>query len=143
MTVVQIAAYVLFLGASAFVGYWSMFPEGPSSVFPRTPSGCLSAFIVIVLICTTALWFVRWRGARFYLPSLRRGFPHPFSVDPLQILFIGTLMSAAIVVGSAVGLLRDGSYGLWGFLLNLAVFFSLLLAQAMNYFLHRDIIEKT
>jgi hypothetical protein len=138
----HIAAFVLFLVASACVGYWSMIPGTLSSAFPRTPSGCLSPFIVIVLICTVALWCARIRGWPFYFPSLRRGFPHPFSVDPLQILFVGSLMAAGMVLGSAVGLLRSSSYGLWGFLLNVSIFLSLLFAQAMNCFLHRPIIKK-
>ena len=73
---------------------------------------------------------------------LGRGFPSPFSTDPLQILFTGSLMAAAMALGSAVGLLRSPSYGLWGFLLNVSVLLSLLFAQAINYLFHRDIIQK-
>ena len=141
MRVAQIAVYVLVLTASACIGYWSMTP-GLLSGVRNTPSGCLFAFVIIVTLCTLALWYARRRGAPFYFPSLRRGFPHPFLADPLQCLFIGTLVAMAIVLGSAIRLAGSGFYGLWTFLLNLTVFVSLLVAQALNYFLHRAIIEK-
>ncbi len=142
MRIAQIAAYVFVLAAAACLGYWSMIPGLLHSAFPSTPTGCLSAFVVIVLLCTLALWYTRRRGAPFYFPSFRRGFPHPFRADPLQCLFIATLVAMAIVLGSAIRLSGSGAYGFWTFLLNLAVFGSLLVAQALNYFLHRAIIEK-
>jgi hypothetical protein len=142
MRAVHIAAFAFVLAASACIGYLSMIPDAVSSAFARTPSGCLSAFIIIMLICTIALWCARLRGWPFYFPSLRRGFPSPFSTDPLRVLFTGSLMAAAMALGSGVGLLRSASYGLWGFLLNVSVLLSLLFAQAINYLLHRDIIQK-
>ena len=141
MRVVQVAAYVFVLAAAGCLGYLSMMP-GLLNGVRNTPSGCLFVFVVTVLLCTLALWYARRRGAPFYFPSLRRGFPHPFCADPLQCLFIATLVAMAIVLGSAIGLPGSGSYGLWSFLLNLTVFGSLLVAQALNYFLYRAILER-
>ena len=137
-----IVAYIAVLAACICLGYWSMTPSLLHWLIAPTPSGCVSAFILIVLLCSAAIWYARLRGATLRLPSMRRGFPGPFRDDPLQCLFVGTVMSLGIVVGSALGLGGSGSYGHWAFLMNLTVLVSLLFAQALNYFLHRRVIRK-
>jgi hypothetical protein len=135
-----IATYLACLAASAFLGYWSMTRGLLHSARPPTPLGYVSASILIVLLCTVGIWYAHRRGAVFQIPSLKRGFPG-FREDPLQCLFVVTLISLGMCVGNVIGLRGSGSYCNSAFLMNLTILVSLHFAHALNYFLNRAVIR--
>ncbi len=135
MRFVWLAINSLFFLAACYISYYGMGVVGvwaPSSFAGRLLQFCffLGAGILII-------WSARRKDIRFRLPSLFRGVPYPPSEDPLQYLFVFTLIGIGFCIGSTLALPGSGDYGHNIIVADIIVLAALLTAQLIGYALYR------
>jgi hypothetical protein len=101
---------------------------------------CLTIVVAVPLVALAGTHYAisRLGVTTLYRPSWNRS-PLQFWKDPLQLLFVATVVSGAALVGSALRLSGAGWDGFWMFVFYCALVAGLLLARVVTYrvFLHR------
>jgi hypothetical protein len=132
-----LSANIALVLASIWAGYNEMSPgrlqhTNPDAIF------CLCVLVVMSLFAVGTLHLSK--TARFRRPSLNR-FSLNWSGDPLQALFLSTLVCLGLVVGSLTRVLNSGAVGFWTVAFNCSLFIGLVVGQLVAYRLYRGRIE--
>jgi hypothetical protein len=109
----------------------------PSSNPDVTDSSGLLCIGLLVIMTVFVIGVVSQASQRLRAPSLNR-FSLNWSGDPLQVLFIATLVTLALIVG---GVFRAGIRGLWTLAPHVSILAGFLIGQAIVYWAFRREID--
>ena len=126
---------------SPWAGYHDMAPERLSQE-NTDQYACIAVAIILPLFVLGILSFAATCCEQFRRPAWDR-FPVNWWYDPLQALFITTLIALGWAIGSQLRFPAYGTVGYWTVVLHWCIFFGLVVGELIAYPIFRHRIEET
>jgi hypothetical protein len=118
-----------------WTGYGAMAPENLRGTNPDQFL-CLAVLVVMPFFVLGTLWLSRAKYSSFHKPSFYRN-PLRWDSDPLQALFITTLGTFGLAIGSQIRIAGSGSVGFWMVMVFWSILVGLVIGQALGYWIFR------
>ncbi len=135
MKYVWLAVNTGFIILAFWTGYGEMAPEKLRGTNPDQFL-CLAVLIMIPVFVLGTLWTSRSRCPSFRRPSWDRN-PLRWWTDPLQALFVTTLIMLAWAIGCQLHISGSGTIGFWTVAVYWCIFLGLVIGQVLGYIIFR------